>query len=812
MHTRSRRASLAGLVLQVVAALSVLALAGLSQSAGVRNAAWYILGGVPIWFITLLVFRQKELAEFEALDLEELRREKRRTGGGEALFGEEGGAGLGFRVAEARLRWMQRWLVPAVALATAAYLGVMGVLAWKILPSAPAAARGAAIYNVPLTMILIAVAMLLLFLFSRYFSGMGRVEAWQLLRGCGSYMLGNAVVLGALLVGLGALQYAGEASWERTVATAIPVLMVILALEIVLNFVADIYRPRVEGQEPRAAFDSRLLGLIAAPEGLARNIADAINYQFGFQVSQTWFYQFVQRAFLPLVWAFVLLLWLMTTVVIVEPYERAVIEHWGKLVSPDQPLEPGLHLKQPWPIERVHKYNTGQLHQIVVGFKEYDAAPKEEAAKKEVVLWTDQEHMGQPHFDFLIPPAPAPPRTEEAESSQRPTAGPAADSRSVAVHMVRMAVVVQYRIEADRLAQYAGTEANPEQVMRDLAWSEVVKTSASTTIDAMLGDELGAFGRKLREQMERRVRDADIGLKVVYVGLANIHPEKTASDAFRDVINAGQEKVRLIREALVSESERLSKVAGDRQKALALALAVDQTRASETALSESETVLRDAPPDVVRALTAKLEALAPQFAARAEARLRLEQARQRAVEVAQDFELGLGPTAADKRDAERAVADAGAAYDAAQNALSALLAPIWSEPGRELKPQLIEALIRNVDARIALPFWKERLEEQLRGLEGDAARLLAEAQAQRWKIEMAAAGDLAQIQNEREAFRRVPEIYKTRRLLEVLVEGMSDSRKFFLAFDQTGRRVHIRYNAEEEGRTGIENLPASVKP
>ena len=42
--------------------------------------------------------------------------------------------------------------------------------------------------------------MLLMFFFARYASGMARIGGWQLLRGCGSYMLGNAAVALAVMI------------------------------------------------------------------------------------------------------------------------------------------------------------------------------------------------------------------------------------------------------------------------------------------------------------------------------------------------------------------------------------------------------------------------------------------------------------------------------------------------------------------------------------------------------------------------------------------------------------------------------------
>ena len=72
------------------------------------------------------------------------------------------------------------------------------------------------------------------------------------------------------------------------------------------------------------------------------------------------------------------------------------------------------------------------------------------------------------------------------------------------------------------------------------------------------------------------------------------------------------------------------------------------------------------------------------------------------------------------------------------------------------------------------------------------------ALADRWQTEMGAAAELVRVQNEREAYRAAPEIYKSRRLMEVLVDGVKDARKYFLAFDPGKRTVRVRFVAEDQ--------------
>ena len=106
-------------------------------------------------------------------------------------------------------------------------------------------------------------------------------------------------------------------------------LMAILAIEILLNFVLDFYRPRVEGVEERPAYDSRLLGLLLTPAGLFKTVSATLDYQFGFRVSQTWFYRFTEQWIAPLILFDILTLYVLTCFVVVGPEQQGVLERCG---------------------------------------------------------------------------------------------------------------------------------------------------------------------------------------------------------------------------------------------------------------------------------------------------------------------------------------------------------------------------------------------------------------------------------------------------------------------------------------------------
>ena len=812
-HTRSRRAAVFGLVLQLVVFAGTLTLVQVSHSFGMFALAFYVLGGVPLWFICLLAYRQHELVDLEALDLEELRREKRATGGSDAIFDEEGGGALGFRVAETRLRWMQRWLLPGFGLLSAIYLAAMGLYMWYTHRNFIGAVGQQPLVNLPLAMIVLAVMMLLLFWFSRYASGMGRTPAWQHLRACGSYMLGNAIGALALIVCLGVYLYADFATAERVLAYAIPVVMILLAAETLVNFVLDIYRPRVRDVEPRACFDSRLLALISEPGGIASTIAEAMNYQFGFEVSQTWFYQLLQRTFVPLLGAGAVILWLLTCVLVIQPGERVIVERWGRQINADNPYECGLRWKWPWPMDVARTYNTSELRQLIVGFSQFDGEPKEEEGEGGgVALWDDEKHMGQPHFDFLIPVPPF----VEAELAPRMSgeSGQPRSEQALPVNMVRMDVAIQYRIRDDQggLAAYTQRMANAEDALRDIAWEEVVRYNAVSDIFTLLGEKYGTAGTELKDRISERLKELNLGLEVVYVGVQNVHPEPGVAKEFRKVITAEQEKIAAIREALVRENQILSEVAGDRDTAKALARAIDPINPNTSLLDRSELVLAAADQKLVSALQTRVSELKPLFTSVVETRWRLSLAQQDKRQVDYDFDLGLGQNVDDKTNAAERVVEAEAVVAEAEQKLTEALEPIRRDALKGLNEATFAALRDHAQARFALEFWNGRLDQLLPDVRGEASAILARAQAARWSKEMQTAAQVARMEGERGAYRAAPRVYKIRKYLEVLVQGIQDSRKFFLAFEPAGRQVRVRFIAEEEARAGIENLPTRQKP
>jgi len=383
-YSRASTASLIGLFTQLALLVLLLVLGLYTSSKAVLAAAFYLLPGLAIWVLLWVVYRQHKLERDEALQAAQLADTDKRSA---ALFEE---AGDQLAMARQRLENLYKWAMPVVSLGVAAYLLGVGTLLLYLnnnaydsgeLTAAPISES----VNIVLILLLLVIASLGGFLVARYVSGMTRVDAWQALRGGASNLIGGVILgLVPLLIG-SALLYFGNNQAFVILAFALPIVMILLGAEIVLGLVLGFYRPRKAGEFVRPAFDSRLLGWLTRPESMGKIFSETINYQFGFEVSKSWFMRLLGKALLPLAGVCALVIIGMTSVVIVQPHQQAVITTNGAFV---RIAEPGLSFKAPWPLGGAEKYDVKRIHSVRLGSRAH--VVQDEHASDVPILWTNQ--------------------------------------------------------------------------------------------------------------------------------------------------------------------------------------------------------------------------------------------------------------------------------------------------------------------------------------------------------------------------------------------------------------------------------------
>ncbi len=544
----------------------------------VSAISWLILSAALIWLVLVIQFHQRALAEQEKLDMSQLAEGKQNS----AIFQAKGERATMFAVAQRRLELLEKWFIPIFSAIIAVYQIAVGLYLLKAVLSATDTQ-----YPVQQPLVcatcMTAIAFVS-FLISRYATGMSAQPQWKPLRAGGSIFLGVATLCFALAIGLAMAQFKILVV-VNIIDFIIPILLLALGVETALNVILDIYRPRLKGQYARSAFDSRLLGVINEPGGIFRTAASAIDYQFGFKVSQTWFYKLLERAIVPLILFAAVTLYLLSCIVVVNPNEEAIIEHLGNPLSEAGQVRligPGLAFKWPWPIDIAYRYPTKKVSEIYIGF-----VPKLDPDTGEIVreplLW------GKTHYEEEYSVLVA-----SEQTTEKPTEG------AVPVSLVKADIPVHYRIKdlysflynyGERKERGRKTVYEAEEMLKSICYHELAKFAASATIEvddeaglehSLLGAGRAEAKRILTSRVQAAADEAGLGIEIIFLGLQGIHPPPEVAEDYQKVIGAVQKKQALVLNAHAQRNKNLSTLAGSVEEANRLyTLAAEYQRAEK---------------------------------------------------------------------------------------------------------------------------------------------------------------------------------------------------------------------------------------
>ncbi|MBI4664109.1 MAG: protease modulator HflK [Verrucomicrobia bacterium] len=467
--------------------------------------------GFLVAAVSYFQMRLEESERLEKLEFEELNKSK-------------GSASL-FNVTDAELfpaqrvrEQFERFFVPGFAIVLFLIQGSLAYWLWRWL----AKATPAPLQKPAVAMALFGMFALILFLIGKYSANRARMEGSRLLRPGASYLLLSSYVCFVVTGSLAAVQLE-HPKVDLYVARVLAAIVALSAIETIVNLILEIYRPRLKGQMARLIYDSRLVGLLAQPEGLVTTAAHALDYQFGFKVSETWFYRFLERAIAWIILLQVGLLWTSTAIVFISPGEQGLLERFGRPVTGGSLLEPGLHLKLPWPIDSVYRSRTREIQSFNVGF-ELD----EEKGHETTVLWTVPHYKTE--FNLLV-------------ASRSPislsTTNDAAGERLAPVDLLTVSVPVQYQIRD--LRAWAYHHADASNLLEKLATHEIVRYFVGVDLTNVMSSGRAKAAEDLKQRIQSLANARELGVDILLVGLQDIHPPVKVAKKFEEVNAARQE-------------------------------------------------------------------------------------------------------------------------------------------------------------------------------------------------------------------------------------------------------------------------------
>ena len=474
------------------------------------GASIFLLITVFITFASWFQMQLEEKERLEKLEMDELSR----TRGESSLF--EAKDAEVFPARRSREQF-ERFLVPGIAVLLFIIEAGGAWLLWRGIIKANTSIID--VRAMP-ALSLYAIFALLLFLIGRFSVTMARLEDHRLLRPGASFILAGAYVsfFTALAIAAVKTQYPRADVW---LACAFCILLGLMAVEVLLTLLLEIYRPRVRGKVSRPLYDSRLIGILAQPESLFTTAAQTLDYQFGFKVSETWFFKLLKENLPLLIFAQLAILALSSCVVFVDAGEQAVLEHFGK---PVDALTAGAHFKWPWPVDNVYRYRTQQIQSIYVGFQ-----PDTNEVK--AVLWTVAHNNEQ---NFLVATRIDPALREasdETDASDRALKAPP-------VSLITVSIPIQFQIT--NVMQWAYHNSDAGNLLADLAYREVVRYLVGQDIDNVLSQGRLEAAQELKGRLQDQADAHNLGVKVVFVGLQDIHPPTPVATEYEKVVAAAQ--------------------------------------------------------------------------------------------------------------------------------------------------------------------------------------------------------------------------------------------------------------------------------
>jgi membrane protease subunit HflK len=316
----------------------------------------------------------------------------------------------------------------------------------------------------------------------------------------GFHSLADMVI--ALLTGFSLILYRLGINIDKVAGFIIALIIFAFAAETLANTVLSYVRKRkqVEIKHRSSEMLQRLmrkdsygimLGLISSG---TRKLLERIKTSPVFTGLLCWGYRGVLLC--------VLLVYGSTSFYAVRWDEEAIVERLGRPLDYSSTVGPGLHVKLPWPFDRVVKVNTKKIRMLNIGNVTGTDLP---------LLWT------VPHGNeiFFI----------------------SGDN-----NFFNPYIVIHYRVKD--LFAFHYNHVRPEGVLEQVSYRVLSKTFAMRTFYDLSIFDRSSWEHSCRETIQEELDGMKTGIELLGFLAKDVHPPLSISDSFEEVIAAYQEKQR----------------------------------------------------------------------------------------------------------------------------------------------------------------------------------------------------------------------------------------------------------------------------
>lgn len=275
--------------------------------------------------------------------------------------------------------------------------------------------------------------------------------------------------------------------------------------------------------------DLGVLTVLGSRANMLASVLAAAEAQLGIDLRSTWALMVVRRVLEPLVIGLALLGWCSTSLTVVGLDEEGLVERLGVPLG-GQPLQPGLHLHLPWPVDKIFRLPVQRVQTVTVGRE-----GSEERQGPENVVWARQH--ADTEYTLLL--------------------GNGRD-------LITMDAVVQFRITDARAWRYHSQ--NPQDALRAIAHRAVMTTTVNRTLAEVLSENLVVMTARMRALVQQDADALGLGVQILAFTVNGMHPPVLVAPDYQAVISAELGKVTAVvnanafRNRTVPEAETMAVV------------------------------------------------------------------------------------------------------------------------------------------------------------------------------------------------------------------------------------------------------------
>lgn len=432
--------------------------------------------------------------------------------------------------------FIQPWSIAGVLL--------LSSLVWK-----PVVGDTSALWSLMTTAVLAASACLAAAA-ARYF---GQSDA-ERLKDARNLTYGSRVLVWVLAAGAvsGILPMAGGRPWLDLVQW--PVVLLVGAVCLELGRIA-LWRAR--GKEAPTTLTT--LEVFGGRPNLFASVLDSLQSRLHIDLRSTWAIRLVRQSVEPLVLGLAVIGWLTTAFTVVGVSDQGLVERLGvPLASP--PLEPGLHVHWPWPVDRVILLPVRRIASLRVGHEEEESEPSDQEV--EAGPAGDQDASFIPE-DILW-------ARQHADSEYTLVLGDGRD-------LIAVDAMLQYRI-TDARAWYYNC-GNPEALLKAVAYRAVMRITVDRTLEQALSENVAVQASRVRNMIEEEAKSLGLGVEVVTFNIAAMHPPSGVARDYQAVVSAELARTTSIIKAKANQNEILPEAESE---------ALEKTNQAQAAAVEAE--------------------------------------------------------------------------------------------------------------------------------------------------------------------------------------------------------------------------------